>query len=310
MKPTASPALSPPSSVHTVEAIYDAMRRNAPATVGVTTAQLTQVAPRIRVLALRTPTLPPAAHTNAYVVGPPGGPVAIIDPGTPWPDEQAIFDRALGELDVALVLLTHHHGDHVGGARAISERTGAPIAAHAITADLLAGNVPVARTIGDGETLVVGGTPIEAVFTPGHAAGHLCFTIADHTIAGDMVAGIGTILIDPDEGDMARYLASLEALLARPAGTLLPAHGDPIVDGRGKLVAYLAHRRMREQRVLDALAQLRAPATAAELTALAYADTPPALWMIAERSLLAHLGKLVAEGRVARSDDGVRYHAC
>src|SRR3954453_11883698 len=98
MESRASPSLM-------VEAIYAAVRRSMPATAGVTVPRLDPVAPRIGVLALRTPTLPPAAHTNAYVVGPPNGPVAIVDPGTPWPDEQAIFDRARDGLDVAIVLL-------------------------------------------------------------------------------------------------------------------------------------------------------------------------------------------------------------
>ena len=61
-----------------------------------------------------------------------------------------------------------------------------------------------------------------------------------------MVAGVGTILIDPSEGDMAVYLASLERLLARPPMMLLPAHGPEIADGHRKLSEYLAHRRMRE----------------------------------------------------------------
>jgi len=78
-----------------------------------------------------------------------------------------------------------------------------------------------------------------------------------------MVAGIGTILIDPSEGDMAVYLASLERLLARPQMTLLPAHGPAIRDGHAKLREYLSHRRMRESLVVAALGD--APRTLSEL---------------------------------------------
>ena len=163
------------------------------------------------------------------------------------------------------------------------------------------------QLIEDGET-VYGAT---AVFTPGHAEGHLCFDVGGATIAGDMVAGIGTILIDPSEGDMTLYLASLERLLARsrdaPATILLPAHGPPIVDGPNKLREYLAHRRMREQRVVDAL--VAAPSSSVEeLVARAYSDTPRVLWALAERSLLAHLEKLGREGRARGVGDG-RYAA-
>src|ERR1043166_6820629 len=140
------------------------------------------------------------------------------------------------------VLLTHHHGDHVGGAAALAERWSIPIAAHAATARRLAGRVAVTESLDDGDVAYTA----TAIFTPGHAEGHLCFAVGDATIAGDMVAGVGTILIDPSEGDMALYLASLERLLARPPMTLLPAHGSSIFDGHGKLSEYLAHRRMRE----------------------------------------------------------------
>jgi len=285
----------------TVEALYEQVRASLPedpADPGQGQPTLLSVAPGIRVLALRTPTLPPAAHTNVYLVGPERGPVAVVDPGSPYADQQAILDAHLGELPIALILLTHHHGDHVGGAAALAARWGVPIAAHRATARRLAGRVPVTRLIEDGEE-VFGAT---AIFTPGHADGHLCFEVGAATIAGDMVAGIGTILIDPSEGDMGDYLASLERLLARPATTLLPAHGPVIADGPVKLRAYLAHRRMREARVAAALSG--APRSLRDLLPLAYGDTPAALWPLAERSLLAHLVKLVRDGKAAERDGG------
>ncbi len=223
-------------------------------------------------LALRTPTLPPAAHTNVYLVGPDRGPIAVVDPGSPYEDQQAILDAYLGELPIDLVLLTHHHGDHVGGAAALAARWGVPIAAHAATARRLAGRVAVTRFIED-EEIVHGAT---AVHTPGHAEGHLCFEVGAATIAGDMVAGLGTILIDPSEGDMAQYLASLERLLARPAAALLPAHGPAIPDGPAKLREYLAHRRMREARVAAAISG--ASRSVRELLPIGYGDTPGGLW--------------------------------
>jgi glyoxylase-like metal-dependent hydrolase (beta-lactamase superfamily II) len=281
-------------SIRTIETLYEQVRAAAPAppTDNVTPVVMT-VVPGIRVLALRTPTLPPAAHTNVYLVGPEIGPVAVVDPGSPYPDQQAVLDEYLATVPIACVLLTHHHGDHVGGAAALAARWGVPIAAHAATARRLEGIVEVTQLIEDGE-LVHGMT---AVHTPGHAEGHLCFEHAASraTIAGDMVAGIGTILIDPSEGDMALYLASLERLLARPAAALLPAHGPAITDGPAKLREYLVHRRMREDRVLASLTQ--EPTSLDGLLPTAYGDTPRMLWPLAERSLRAHLDKLVNEGR-------------
>jgi endoribonuclease LACTB2 len=281
----------------TVETLYEQVRARVALPADDTVAQLLPVAPGIRVLALRTPTLPPAAHTNVYLVGPEGGPVAVVDPGSPYPDQQAILDAVLASLPIELVLLTHHHGDHVGGAVALADRWGVPIAAHPATARRLAGRVAVTRMVEDGE--VVHGAL--AVHTPGHAEGHLCFETTGATIAGDMVAGLGTILIDPSEGDMALYFGSLERLLDRPGGTLLPAHGPAIPDGHGKLREYLAHRKMREARVIEALGS--EPRTVDALVATAYSDTPKLLWPLAERSLLAHLAKLVREGRAQMVGD-------
>jgi glyoxylase-like metal-dependent hydrolase (beta-lactamase superfamily II) len=102
---------------------------------------------------------------------------------------------------------------------------------------------------------------------------------------------------------MAEYLASLARLLQRTATTLLPAHGPAISDGHGKLREYIAHRTMRENRVLAALAG----GTAASLTELlpsAYGDTPRMLWPLAERSLRAHLDKLVMDGRAREAEPG------
>ena len=283
----------------TIEALYEQVRAVLPAGGDAhPSPQLVPVAPGIRVLALRTPTLPPAAHTNVYLVGPEAGPVAVVDPGSPYPDQQAILDAVLAEVPIARVLLTHHHGDHTGGAAALAATWKVPIAAHARTAERLRDRVRVDEILDDGDSI----DGVTCVHTPGHADGHLVFELGDAAIAGDMVAGVGTILIDPDEGDMAQYLASLERMRARRATLLLPAHGPPIRDGHGKLTEYLAHRRMREQRVIDALA---APRTIEQLVEVVYADTPRVLWGLAERSLLAHLAKLERE-ETARPIDGDR----
>jgi endoribonuclease LACTB2 len=257
------------------------------------------LAPGVRVIALRTPTIPPATHTNCYVVG--DDEVVVIDPASPYPEEQAILDRALAGRRVREIWLTHHHVDHVGGAVHLAERLGVGIAAHPITAGLV--RFPVARAIHDGE--VTG--RLRAIFTPGHAPGHLCFLDepTGFLVAGDMVAGIGTIIVDPDEGDMQEYLASLARMRSLAPRALLPAHGPTLADPPAKLDEYTAHRLKREALVLAAL-RARAAATARELVPDVYQDVAPAIYPLAERSLLAHLVKLEREGTAARTDGGWR----
>jgi glyoxylase-like metal-dependent hydrolase (beta-lactamase superfamily II) len=291
-----------------IEAVYEAIRRVSG--VSAPPPPAGAAADGVRVRPLRTPTLPPAAHTGCYVVGPSEGTgtLIVVDPASPYPDEQAALDASLdAEADagrpVALIAHTHHHGDHVGGAAYLAARLGVPVAAHAETARLLAGLVAVDRVVADGEELDAGGVRVRAIFTPGHAPGHLCFQVGDALIAGDMVAGIGTILIDPGEGDMTDYLASLATMASLRPASLLPAHGPVITDAAGKLREYVMHRLMREERVVTALRTATAARSDA-LVPLAYADTPRPLWPLAERSLISHLVKLRREGRAERDDDG------
>lgn len=290
----------------TVEALYEQVRTAVPTAPGEVPDKLMPVAPGIRVLALRTPTLPPAAHTNTYVVGPDRGPQLVIDPGSPYPDQQSVLERAISEdanagRPLAMVLLTHHHGDHIGGAVALATKFEVPIAAHASTARRLDGIVEITRLLDDGEEL----HGLTCIHTPGHADGHLCYEHAASraSIVGDMVAGLGWILVDPVEGNMTHYIASLNLLLGRPATQLLPAHGPMIVDGASKLREYIAHRTLREDKVAAALAG-KTDAALADLLPEVYADTPKPLWPLAERSLRAHLDKLVGEGRAREVGPG------
>jgi glyoxylase-like metal-dependent hydrolase (beta-lactamase superfamily II) len=139
--------------------------------------------------------------------------------------------------------------------------------------------------------------------TPGHARGHLCLVdeATSAAIVGDMVAGVGTIVIDPPEGDMAEYIAQLARLRDLPVTTLYPAHGPAIPDGPRKLDEYIVHRQQRERWVLEAVAQ--GAATLKEVVAHAYRDTAVAMHPVAERSAQAILIKLGRDGKVARKDD-------
>jgi ribonuclease/clavin/mitogillin len=119
-------------------------------------------------------------------------------------------------------------------------------------------------------------------------------------IAGDMVAGEGTILVEPTDGDMAEYLASLARMGELEPSMLLPAHGMPIRDPQRVLDHYVAHRLAREAKILAALSAHGAPASPAELLPRAYDDAPRAAWPLAALSIEAHLIKLEREGRARR----------
>ena len=264
------------------------------------------VAPGIEVLALRTPTLPPATHTNTYLVG--SGEVWVFDPASPYEDErQRLAGELLARLDdgetIGGLVLTHHHHDHVAGAAALQatlrQEAGVdvPIVAHPLTDERV--DLHVASHWHHGEVRELGGRRLMAHFTPGHAPGHLVFRDVDSgaTIAGDLVAGTGTILIDPSEGHLGTYLASLESMQHAGATQLLPSHGPMLVQGQAVLAFYIAHRHQRSQQLLDALDQ-QGRATALELVPLVYRDqVPESFWPVAARQLLAHLIWLQEHGQ-------------
>lgn len=269
------------------------------------------IAQDLESFAARTPTLPPATHTQSYALG--GRDVLLVEPATPYDDERRdwlAWANGLSSKGRRLVgiLLTHHHPDHAGGAAFFAAELGLPLWAHPMTRARLP-DATVARELADGDVLVLDGpTPErwEVLHTPGHAPGHVCVyeRSRGHLIAGDMVASEGTILVEPVDGDMALYIEQLERLRSLGPKTVLPAHGGPIEDPDALFERYIRHRRMREGRVLRALSRAgERGATAAELVPDAYDDTPEAAWGIAAMSVAAHLVKLEREGLARRADE-------
>ncbi len=246
---------------------------------------------------VRTPTLPPATTTNAYRCG-----RVVVDPGSPWPEEQGRLAEALG-AGIEVVLLTHHHHDHVGGVSDLVRRTGAQVWAHA-DARL---DVHVDRRLQDGDTVDTGEGLWRCLHTPGHADGHLVFVdeSTGDVIAGDMVAGEGTIVVAPPEGHLRTYLASLTRMIPH-AGVLHPAHGPALRDGPAALRGYLAHRAHRTDQVRAALARAGAGRTTT-VRAVAegvYDGIPGVDLTLAAQQVLAHLGWLEEEGHARRTADG------
>lgn len=265
--------------------------------------------PGIVLAPLTTPTLPPATTTNCYVVG--HEQLWVVDPGSPDPSEQ---QRLLDLLDalcargrsLAGVLLTHHHPDHIGGVHALCRARGLVASGHPRTLERLAPGIPRGDALLDGAQIALGRSPdgepgwtLEAVHTPGHDQGHLCFRESRYgaVLVGDMLSTISTIIIDPPEGHLATYMKSLDRLAEFSLTTLYPAHGPAVRDGRRLVDKYVRHRRQREASLVKALEEQ--PATVEELLPKVYWDADARLYPFAARSLQAGLDKLSEEGRAA-----------
>jgi glyoxylase-like metal-dependent hydrolase (beta-lactamase superfamily II) len=226
--------------------------------------------------------------TNTWVLGP--GPSLVVDPG---PDDPAHLERvAEAAGGVIAIILTHPHPDHAPGAPALARSTGARVLAFDPS--------PGEHALPDGSVVEGGGFRLRVMHTPGHTPDHVVLhdLQSDAMFTGDAVLGRGTSVIDPPDGDLAAYLRSIRAMLAIGPPVLYPGHGPVVWDGRARLREYLRHREERERQVLAGLAA--GPRSPADLVPTIYADHDPVLHGPAARSVLAHLLKLEAEGRVRR----------
>jgi glyoxylase-like metal-dependent hydrolase (beta-lactamase superfamily II)/8-oxo-dGTP pyrophosphatase MutT (NUDIX family) len=267
---------------------------------------------------VRTPTKPPATHTNAYLIYT-SREILIIDPGSPYEEEQQALAECVEDLiaeghTVREIVLTHVHPDHVAGVDALNDHLLAkhglrvPVAAHRLTAESLNHQFTVDRHIEDNEVISLEGEPairLQALFTPGHARGHLCFydEVRGVLISGDNVVGFGSVLIDPADGNMIEYLNSLRRMRSLANVTvLLPGHGPAVANPYDKIDQYIAHRLEREQKILEAVRE--GAFTPAEIAARVYTDVNPKALPMAERAVLAHLEKLQADGLVTHDATG------
>ena len=143
------------------------------------------------------------------------GTVAVCDPGEAAPAIAAL-EAAGGRCD--LILLTHHHGDHIDGVEEVRARFGAKVVGATADAHRLP---PLDLALKPGETVAVGATKGVVIDTPGHTVGHIAFHFAegDVLLCGDTLfsLGCGRLL----EGTAAQMFYSLEALAALPEATLV-----------------------------------------------------------------------------------------
>ncbi len=242
--------------------------------------------------------------TNSYLVG--GGPAnewAVIDPG-PAIDAHVDAIVAAAPGPIRWIFATHTHSDHSPATLALKARTGAvvhgQVARHGEWQD--ASFVPDVTLRGDERIALAPATTLVVVHTPGHASNHLCYLLEEEKtlFTGDHVMQMSTVVINPPDGDMAAYVASLRSLLGLDLDWLAPGHGFLMAEPRRAMERVIEHRLAREAKVLAALRDLE-PAASEALLARVYADVPARLHAMALRSLTAHLLKLRDDG-LARAD--------
>ena len=196
------------------------------------------------------------------------------------------------------------HVDHVGDINELQKRGPFPIMASTETAEHLPCDVD--KILVDGDCLILPGPnetqKWQVLITPGHCPGHICLLSDAGLIAGDMVAGIGTILIPPVEGNMEIYLEQLERLRKLKPHLMFPSHGVILPLPEKTLINYIEHRQNRHQRVLKSV---RSGTThIAEISNIAYSDTPDAHPVLAQQQTLSHLLSHERNNLIEQRPDG------
>ena len=263
-----------------------------------------EFAPGVECVPLPTDTLPPATHTNCYILGVPGGERIIIDPAAKCVEgltqlrekiEQVLSDGST----IKATIFTHKHADHIGDLPAISQIYQAPVWASTETLATIS-SCDTDRSLSDGDTFTLIGPTGEVhwdvIETPGHCPGQICLVSEAGIVSADNVVQVGTILVPSGDGDMSAYIAGLHRLRELDANLLFPGHGPVVTNPEKLLTHYIEHREKRHEAVLSAwqsgLRQID------ELSRAAYSDTPDAHPMLKVDQTMSHLDALRREGRI------------
>jgi glyoxylase-like metal-dependent hydrolase (beta-lactamase superfamily II) len=237
------------------------------------------------VLLADNPGLMTLEGTNTWVLrGPRSDEVVVVDPG---PDDDDHIAKLAAVGRIALVLISHRHGDHTDAIDKLVELTGAPV--RSAGSGFLRG---LSGELIDGEVIDAANLRITVLATPGHTADSLSFVLDDAVLTADTVLGRGTTVIDNEDGSLTHYLESLQRLRGLGGRTVLPGHGPDLPNVAAVASEYLVHREQRLEQIRSALRALGDDATTRQVVEHVYVDVDEKLWDVAEWSVQAQLDYL------------------
>lgn len=247
--------------------------------------------------------------SNTYLVGT-GQERLLIDSGEGVPGYGELLQQAVAAestrmgspVRISKLLLTHWHGDHIGGVETV--RRLFP------DVQLLKQPSQYVQTAVDSlcvpppDVLKVEGATLDLLHTPGHTDDHLCAFLREERaiFTADTILGTGTSVFSSFKD----YMNSLYLLKRMEPQRLYPAHGPVVEDGAARVEEIIQHRNLRERQILHVLCERTQSATAPdsdkglnirELVDAIYTTTPVSLKTAAGANVFHHLKKLLNEGK-------------
>ena len=239
--------------------------------------------------------------TQIYFVGDPESQMVMVDSGEPyrsWTKQILEYHTELGRPSIAAILITHGHGDHIGGLDRLQEAFDCPVRCHPkleprLTHQLGLGCV---KKLNSREVVHTGGgASLRAYYTPGHEEDHIAYYMA----AGKAVFSGDTILGNSSSSvrNLSQYMKSLQVLARLKPRTLFPGHGQVINNGTERVQWYINHRQQRENQLVAAI-ENGASTVDGMVNAVYPRNLRKNLRSAAARNINTHLEKLREEGRV------------
>ena len=258
----------------------------------------------VPLLAVRSATLPPATRTNAFMLGDSDAPKLLVDPSPNSPEEYQRLLNTVEDKKLDAIFLTHHHPDHHQFSNQLARQLKLPIILSQDTQQRLTKKngadyfeqVELRNVTENEEVTRWRGFAVRVYEIPGHDAGHL--GLAPDSLAwfivGDLIQGIGTVVIPSPEGDMATYFSTLEKVIALNPEVIIPSHGIPMRSTH-RLIETLKHRRERESQILKLS---KSGNSKQEILEQLYEGIDPRLHPLALQNIESHLVKLRKEKQI------------